>query len=209
MSKQVAQFVQNYSSWLWNDLVISAGTLGREQSAVALLRTDNTVGKREGELGGKELLDVRTTNIGVRDLGNTDDLDRSEASTVTGSHVLVAGNDSFAAGHLTVLLVHVVSARARVVTEPDAVVLDLLRTLLVDLYKRLVIIIIEHNRAKTGIDHTWLTETISPAAFLTLRSFLRKYQKRDLATTSLGAKSLILKSLGTGSCSEGSLRPTT
>jgi hypothetical protein len=97
------------------------------------LRTDNTVGKRESKLGSKELLDVRTTNIGVGDLGNADDLDRSKASTVTGSHVLVAGHNSFAAGHLTVLLVHVVSAGARVVTEPDTVVLDLLRTLLVDL----------------------------------------------------------------------------
>ena len=45
--------------------------------------------KREGKLGGKELLDVRTTNIGVGDFGNADDLDRSKASTVTGSHILV------------------------------------------------------------------------------------------------------------------------
>jgi hypothetical protein len=46
---------------------------------------------------------------------------------------LTASNDSLAAGHLTVFLVHVVSTRARVVTEPDTVVLDLLRTLLEDL----------------------------------------------------------------------------
>jgi hypothetical protein len=44
---------------------------------------------------------------------------------------------------------------------------------------------------------------------LTLRSFFKKYQKRDLATTTLGAKIRIRKSLGEGSCSEGSLRPTT
>ena len=35
---------------------------------------------------------------------------------------------------------------------------------------------------------TTLTATTSPVAFLTLRSLRRKYQKRDLATTSLGAK---------------------
>jgi hypothetical protein len=135
-------------------LVVGAGTLGREQRAAALLATDNTVGKRESKLGSKKLLDVRTANISVGDLSNTDDLDRSETSTVTSSHILVystyflamnspidqnymykltASNDGLAAGHLTVFLVHVVSARARVITEPDTVVLDLLRALLVNL----------------------------------------------------------------------------
>jgi hypothetical protein len=70
-------------------LVVGAGTLGREQSAVALLSADDAVRKRESKLGSKKLLDVRTTNISVGDLGNADDLDRSKASTVTGSHVLV------------------------------------------------------------------------------------------------------------------------
>jgi hypothetical protein len=70
-------------------LVVGAGTLGREQSAVALLSADNAVGKRESKLGSKELLDVRAANISVGDLSNTDDLDRSETSTVTGSHILV------------------------------------------------------------------------------------------------------------------------
>lgn len=60
-------------------------------------------------------------------------VDRPEASTVAGGQVLVHGLDSLASGHLTVLLVHVVSARARVVTDPDAEVLDLQRVLLVDL----------------------------------------------------------------------------
>jgi hypothetical protein len=35
---------------------------------------------------------------------------------------------------------------------------------------------------------TWFRLTTSPLAFLTLRSRPRKYQKRDLATTSFGAK---------------------
>lgn len=52
---------------------------------------------------------------------------------MTGSHVLVEGIDGVRSGHLAVLLVHVVGAGARVVTDPDTEVLDLLRALLVDL----------------------------------------------------------------------------
>jgi hypothetical protein len=72
-----------------NTLIVSAGTLGREQSAVALLGADDAVGKRESKLGSKKLLDVGTTNISVRDLSDSDDLDRAETSTVTSSHILV------------------------------------------------------------------------------------------------------------------------
>ena len=60
-------------------------------------------------------------------------LDLPEARSVTGGHILVEGLDSGNAGHLTVLLVHVVGAGARVVSDPDAEVLDLLGALLVDL----------------------------------------------------------------------------
>ena len=35
--------------------------------------------------------------------------------------------------------------------------------------------------------HTMLMVTISPLAFLTFRSFIKKYQNLDLATTVLGA----------------------
>jgi len=52
---------------------------------------------------------------------------------VTGGHVLVHGLDGIRPGHLTVLLVHVVGAGARIVADPDAKVLDLLWALLVDL----------------------------------------------------------------------------
>lgn len=57
----------------------------------------------------------------------------SEAGAVTGSHVLVQGIDGVRPGHLAVLLVHVVGAGARIVTDPDTEVLDLLGALLVDL----------------------------------------------------------------------------
>lgn len=63
-------------------------------------------------------------------------MDRPEAGTVTGSHVLVEGLNCVAAAHLTVLLVHVVSAGARVVTDPDTEVLDLEGVLLGDLTSR-------------------------------------------------------------------------
>lgn len=60
-------------------------------------------------------------------------LDRPEAGSVAGGHVLVESIDGGASGHLTVLLVHVVGAGARVVADPDAEVLDLLRAPLANL----------------------------------------------------------------------------
>lgn len=64
-------------------------------------------------------------------------MDRPEASTVTGSHVRVQSLDGISAGHLAVLLVHVVCTGARVVSQPDTEVLDLLGVLLVNLYPKL------------------------------------------------------------------------
>ena len=52
---------------------------------------------------------------------------------MTGGHVLVESIDGGDAGHLAVLLVHVVGAGARVVADPDTEVLDLLGALLGDL----------------------------------------------------------------------------
>jgi hypothetical protein len=56
---------------------------------------------------------------------------------------------------------------------------------------------------------TTLRETISPFAFLTFRNFIKKYQKRDFATTVLGAKILIRYSFGAGFASLGRWRPMT
>jgi len=52
---------------------------------------------------------------------------------------------------------------------------------------------------------SWMmfSDTISPVDFLTLRSFMRKYQKRDLATTSFGAKMRMRYSFGVGLVSVG------
>ena len=60
-------------------------------------------------------------------------VDGPETGTVARGHILVEGLDGVAARHLTVLLVHVVGTRTRVVADPDTEVLDLEWVLLVDL----------------------------------------------------------------------------
>lgn len=60
-------------------------------------------------------------------------MDGPEAGTVAGGHVGVESLDGVGAGHLAVLLVHVVGAGAGVVAEPDTEVLDLEGVLLLDL----------------------------------------------------------------------------
>jgi len=84
---------------------------------------------------------------------------------------------------------------AGVVAEPDAEVLDFLRVLLVDLEVRAVSVaalpvssLSVEIFGEDGCIHTLLRLMISPLAFLTFFSFARKYQKRDFATTSFGAK---------------------
>ena len=111
-------------------LVEGGRSLGDKESTVLLVDVGKTVRQGESELGGQELLDVLTADISILDLSNTDDLNRSETSTVTSSHVLVTGLDSFSTAHSTVFLVHVVGTGTRIVTDPDTKVLDLLRTLL-------------------------------------------------------------------------------
>jgi hypothetical protein len=117
-----------------SSLVEGRGARTHEESAMRLVGSaDNAVRQGELEVGDQELLDVRAANLGVRDLSNTDDLNGARAGTVAGSHVRVARLNSGNAGQLAVLLVHVVSSRARVVADPDSKVLDLKGLLLVDL----------------------------------------------------------------------------
>jgi hypothetical protein len=112
------------------------------------------VGEGELEVLGDELLDVGALDVLVLlQLGDAEDLnlrlaacpasksfflgqtyvDGPEASTVAGSHVGVESLDGVSPGQLTVLLVHVVSAGARVVADPETEVLDLQGVLLGDL----------------------------------------------------------------------------
>ena len=106
------------------------------------------VGQRELEVLGQELLDVGATDVlGLLNLNDLEDVDRPEAGTVTGGHVLVEGLDGGDTGHLTVLTVHVVGTGARVVADPDADVLDLEGVLLVDL--RLLVALLGGDEQKT------------------------------------------------------------
>lgn len=91
------------------------------------------MGQRELELRVDQLLNVGTTNLSSADLADLDDVDGAETSTVLGSHILVAGSDGISTGELTVLLVHVMGARARVIANPNTKVLHLHGLLLEDL----------------------------------------------------------------------------
>lgn len=80
-------------------------------------------------------------------------VDTPESSTMSRSHILVQCLDSISAAQFSVLLVHVVRAGARVVTDPDAKVLDLERALLMDDIER-------HNLAGRFLDLSQLLEEI-------------------------------------------------
>lgn len=60
-------------------------------------------------------------------------MDRPEASSVARGHVGVKRLNGVGAGHFPVLFVHVVGTGARVVSQPNSEILDLLGMLLVDL----------------------------------------------------------------------------
>jgi hypothetical protein len=94
----------------------------------------HAMGEREAETGRADLLDVRAADVvALEELDDAENVDRPEPGTVAGGHVGVEGIDGVGAGHLAVLLVHVVGAGARVVPDPDAKVLDLEGVLLKDL----------------------------------------------------------------------------
>lgn len=112
----------------------------------------DTVGQRELEVLGKELLEVWAADvIGLLDLNDLEDLHRNllekpeglrvqgayvnrpESGSMAGSHILVEAVHGIGSGQLAVLLVHVVGAGARVISDPDTEVLDLLGALLEDL----------------------------------------------------------------------------
>jgi hypothetical protein len=60
-------------------------------------------------------------------------MNRPETGTMSGSHVLVKTLNRIRTGEFTELLVHVVCTRARVISKPDAKVLDFQRPLFVNL----------------------------------------------------------------------------
>jgi hypothetical protein len=94
----------------------------------------DSVGQRELEIGGKQLLDVLSLDVLLGlELNDLEDVDRSESRSVSGSHVLVEHLNGVGSRNVSVLLVHVVSAGSGIVSDPDAEVLDLSGGLLGDL----------------------------------------------------------------------------
>lgn len=134
-------------------------------------------------------------------------MDGPEAGTMPRSHVLVHGLDSRCTRELTELLVHVVGAGARVVADPDTEVLDFQGLLLVDL--------VDADNFTAGLldflqlplETEWQPKTrhFSNGRALGCAggAYLKKYQKRDFATTSLGAKIRMRYNLGVLSFSVG------
>lgn len=91
------------------------------------------MGEREAESLLGQLADVGSLDVlSLLNLDDAEDVDGPETSTVAGSHVGVERLDSICSGQLTVLLVHVVRAGTRVISDPDTEVLDLEGVLLVD-----------------------------------------------------------------------------
>ena len=91
------------------------------------------VHNREGQVVLGELAGVLTANIRIGNLSDLDDLQAGRAHTVAGSHFLVERVNRGVHRGLAVLLVGVVEARARLVADPDAKVLDSGGILLEDL----------------------------------------------------------------------------
>lgn len=105
--------------------------------SVDACRGGTAVRQRELEVAGNELLDVWSSQVlELLDLSHLENVDGSETSTVTGGHVLVHVLNGLSTAHSTELLVHVVGTGARVVSEPDAEVLDLHWLLLGNLWGR-------------------------------------------------------------------------
>ena len=73
--------------------------------------------------------------MSVRDWNYYTYVNGPETRTMEGRHALIKSRNRITSGHLAVLLVHVVRARAGVVANPDTEVLDLLRLLLGDLQR--------------------------------------------------------------------------
>mmetsp|Transcript_18203 Transcript_18203/g.41632 ORF Transcript_18203/g.41632 Transcript_18203/m.41632 type:complete len:210 (+) Transcript_18203:232-861(+) len=95
------------------------------QGKLNLLRLASVV--ELSELKGVGALAVlRVNNSGA------DDLDAAGARAVTARHLRIHRVDRAVQGERAVLAVHVVGARARVIAEPDAVVLNITRVLLAD-----------------------------------------------------------------------------
>ena len=120
--------------WETPRLSTERARLRGEEGASELLRLSTVLAVGQSEL--QVLVRVHHVLVSLQVLvvhhSRLDDLDRTVTSTVRSSHLLVALLHGAQKGHITVLLVHVVGSRARVVTQPNTEVLHL-RSRLVDL----------------------------------------------------------------------------
>jgi len=116
-----------------NSAVEGLRRAGLERRLVHLGRLDDTVRQRELNLGGVELFDRGTLALLCLQLSGAEDLDGGGLSAAEARHVLVQRVDGIRQRDLAVLLVGIVRPCARVIPEPDAEVLDLLRGLFEDL----------------------------------------------------------------------------
>lgn len=113
---------------------MSLGLDGREHLLQRLGGAQLAVGKGELKILVVELLDVHSLAVLVGNGGSTDDLDRACAGTVATSHVVVQGVNSTVQSNISVLTVHIVGTRSRVVLDPHTVVLDVRGLLLGNLH---------------------------------------------------------------------------
>jgi len=111
------------------------------------------VREREAEALGDELLEVWSLDeVGCHEFNDFENLvdycqyqvaahfhfpfqtyvNGPKSRTMSGRHILVKCLDGICPAHFAILLVHVVGARSRIITNPDAKVLDLEGSLLVD-----------------------------------------------------------------------------
>jgi hypothetical protein len=94
---------------------------GNHQSETIQLAVGNRRHPKENGVDGwgayVEGRDVVTLAVLRGDFDDRDDLERSCTDAVTRCHLGVEGSDSVGLGQLTVLAVHVVSSRARVVPQ--------------------------------------------------------------------------------------------
>jgi len=118
---------------------------------------------------------------GRREVSNSNDLDIARQRAVSPSHFSVHLRDSPTTSDVTILLVHVVSRRSAVITEPDGIVLDTPTTPLGNLLTRkylpsrfLGLVETLHEEPETGLGQYLIPSEDPHAEDLLLWRLLRR-----------------------------------
>ncbi|KAH3663671.1 hypothetical protein OGAPHI_005072 [Ogataea philodendri] len=110
----------------WFVLLVDNYESGWTLGGVKLGLLGNSVRQWELQVLGQELSDVLSLDIvGLLQLDNLQNVDRSKSGSVSSSKVGVHGLDSTNSADVSVFLVHVVGSGSGVVSDPDTEVLDL------------------------------------------------------------------------------------